>query len=258
MQVAAKAIKHTVSETQGESNSNVDTFPSQSANFPFLMYNHPQHPLAPLGWPSIIQSSYPVHSQQQTQSDITGSSNIPDAGKVDSPQAQENPVNINLTRAPPVYLVPCPWFFPFQDTGKGFHDIQYEVSMHNDGNGSSSSRGITHVQNQPLFFPSNIKNEAFGSAEVGSNSDINANPVGCQPNQCGLHARESSHVVKNETGLQDYAEAVSASREKKQVAYSCQNRMQVDAVAAAEARKRRKEVTKLKNLNGRHQCRLQC
>ncbi|KAI9154042.1 hypothetical protein LWI28_020228 [Acer negundo] len=283
-QVAAKAIK---TEVGGELKSaNLEKSTSQPANFPLLLYK--QHPFSPLGWPPVVQSQHPVHLQQGMQNAITISSNIPNTGNLDPSQEQENHRNINSTGAP-LYIVPCPWYFPLHDNVNGFHahqptygqkNTQDETSMHNGDGTSSSSRSMAHVENHHLSMPKKIKNEAFGSTEARTTNDLKGIPVGCLPDGGGLHTGSHPRVaklthaplcsaggefiVKDENAHAHHTDCTSKAEDiasvlsdKNQKPVSCPSKKLVDAGAAAKARKRRKELTKLKNLHGR-QCRMQC
>ncbi|KAK2655164.1 hypothetical protein Ddye_008216 [Dipteronia dyeriana] len=283
-QVAAKAIK---TEVGGELKSvNLEKSTSQPANFPLLLYNH--HPFSPLGWPPVVQSQHPVHLQQGTQNAITIPSSIPNTGNLDPSHEQENHRNINSTGAP-LYLLPCPWYFPLHDNVNGFHahqptyglkNTQDETSMRNGEGTSSSSRSIAHVENHPLSMPKKIKNEAFGSMDARTINDLKVISVGCLPDGGGLHTgshpREAklthaplcsvggAFIVRHENAHAHHTDCTckaediaSVLPDKKQEPVSCPSKNLVDAGAAAKARKRRKELTKLKNLHGR-QCRMQC
>ncbi|KAK0585319.1 hypothetical protein LWI29_026808 [Acer saccharum] len=283
-QVAAKATK---TEVRGELKSaNLEKSTSQPANFPLLLYNH--HPFSQLGWPPVVQSQHPVHLQQGTQNAITIPSNVPNTGNLDPSQEEENHRNINSTGAP-LYLVPCPWYFPLHDNVNGFHaqqptygqkNTQDETSMHNVDSTSSSSRSIAHVENHHLSMPKKIKTVAFGSTEARTTDDPKSIPVGCLPDGGGLHTgshpREAklthaplcstggAFIDKHENAHAHHTDCTcnaediaSVLPDKKQEPVSCPSKKLVDAGAAAKARKRRKELTKLKNLHGR-QCRMQC
>lgn len=287
----AKVIKAEVGETRGEVKSAHSEMSSSPTNCPLLLYNH--HALTPLGWPSIIRSSQPVPSRHGLQNAVTFPSNIPTSitGNLASSQEQENPTDSNVARTP-LYVVPCPWFFPLHDNGNGFHApisnnlkvLQDEISAHN-GSGLSSKM-TADKENHHFLLPVKIKNEACGLPEAQNFNDLNDIPVnespqdgGCQ--KIGHCTREAtltppslssvggSLIVKHDNVQQsDYtghSEAVSNIAnhlvsplpEKKQEPVNYPSKKVVDAAAAAEARKRRKELTKLKNLHGR-QCRMQC
>lgn len=280
----AKVIKAEVGETQGEVMSAHVEMSSSPTNCPLLLYNH--HALTPLGWPSIIQSSQPVPSRHEMQNAVT----FP--GKLASSQEQENPTDSNVARTP-LYVVPCPWFFPLHDSGSGFHAaisnsqkvLQDETSARNGYGSGSSSKMTADKENHHFLLPVKIKNEAYGLPEAQSYNDLNDIPVtespqhgGCQ--QIGRYTREAtltppplssvggSFIVKHDNVLQsDYtgrtkvvskiANHLVSHPEKKQEPVNYPSRKLVDAATAAEARKRRKELTKLKNVHGR-QCRMQC
>ncbi|XP_024037953.1 uncharacterized protein LOC18040087 isoform X1 [Citrus clementina] len=288
----AKVMKSEVGETQGEVKLAHAEMSSSPTNCPLLLYNH--HALTPLGWPSIIQSSQPVPSRHEMQNAVTFPSNISTSitGKLASSQEQENPTDSNVARTP-LYVVPCPWFFPLHDSGSGFHApisnglkvLQDETSARNGYGSGSSSKMTADKENHHFLLPVKIKNEAYGLPEAQSYNDLNDIPVtespqdgGCQ--QIGHYTREAtltppplssvggSFIVKHDNVLQsDYTghtKAVSkianhlvSHPEKKQEPVNYPSRKLVDAATAAEARKRRKELTKLKNLHGR-QCGMQC
>ncbi|KAL5743177.1 hypothetical protein ACOSP7_029909 [Xanthoceras sorbifolium] len=146
--------------------------------------------------------------------------------------------------------------FRILDNGSGLHaqpsyslkNTQNETSMHNGDGASSSSRSITHVENHHFSLPIKIKDEAFGSTEARTNNDLNGIPVGCPPDGGGLHTGPRPREAKLTPA------PLCSVGDKKQEPVSCPSKKLVDA---AEARKRRKELTKLKNIHGR-QCRMQC
>uniref|UniRef100_A0A2N9IE48 BZIP domain-containing protein n=1 Tax=Fagus sylvatica TaxID=28930 RepID=A0A2N9IE48_FAGSY len=287
----AKAIKVKVEETPGEHKSaNVAASTSSSTNCPLFLYNRP--PFMPVFWPSIIPSSNPVQSQPGRQSAIVIPSNVamPATCRPDISQEQDNHIDVNGPRTP-YYVLPCPWFFPLPDQGNGLqphpsivmenkHD---ETSDNNQHSASSSPNTVAHVENHHCSLPIKVKKEATVSTEDRPANDLNETPVGCPLDGGGQHTGAHSMemlfapapqdcvrpacTIKHENRLQsDYTPSenpstschiVSALPENKQESAIYPNKKLMDAVAAAEARKRRKELTKLKNLNGR-QCRMHC
>lgn len=286
----AKAVKSQVDESPGELKSaHAEISVSPSANCPVLLYNH--HPFSQLGWPSIIQNSHTHQSGHGLQNPVIIPSNIltPVVHKLDS-QDQENSMNINATGTP-FYIVPCPWFVPLHDNGNGFHppppdslkSVQDETLRHNGYDACTSAQSITNMEN--LLFRAKANKEASGSTEVRTATDLNNIPVEFPPSgggqHTGPHPREATStqaplcslggtlMINHENVHRpDYTcntEAISMKAnhianslpEKKQESANYPSKKVVDAVAAAEARKRRKELTKLKSLHGR-QCRLHC
>lgn len=220
--------------------SRVQSMNTTSTNYPLLFYNYPQ----PFTWPSVLQSSNSVQSQHGSQNH------------------QENPSNIDISKTP-LYIVPCPWFFPHPDQGKeqpqqptsSVKDKQDEISMNSQ-----------HIE---------IKIEASCSKEVKPPANnINKPPAGgggkgrsrgMIPMPAPVSYVRPAFNVKQETGLEQEIEGVSSKPnynsnvkpppEKNQECVDNSSKKLMDATAAAEARKRRKQLTKLKNLHGR-QCRI--
>ncbi|GMP49995.1 hypothetical protein CsSME_00016787 [Camellia sinensis var. sinensis] len=161
---------------------------------------------------------------------------MPAIAKPNSFQEQENPQNINGPGTP-LFIMPCPWFFPFPDHGNGLqsrpsfdlNDEQNETLMNNQGSANSSS--IAHVEKHHHSLPIKVKTEASGSTEA-----------------------MPANVVVSST----VSHTVTVLSELKQDLIVCSSKKNMDAVAAAaEARKKRKELTKLKNLHCR-QFRMRC
>ncbi|XP_057505938.1 uncharacterized protein LOC130789223 [Actinidia eriantha] len=112
----AKTTTTEVRETQLNSKSTNTQIPtSPYANCPFPMYNQP--PPAPFSWPSVIQSPNPVQLQNGFQNAIVVPSEVPmsSIANPDSFHEQENPLKIGT----PLYILPCPWFFPLPDHRSG-------------------------------------------------------------------------------------------------------------------------------------------
>ncbi|KAJ9184447.1 hypothetical protein P3X46_004173 [Hevea brasiliensis] len=286
----AKLIKTEVEESSGDLKSvHVEKPTIPAPNCPLLFYN--QHPFPPLCWPSMIQSSSPVQSHNGRQNAIVIPSTISMVpnGELDSAQRQqENPMIVNGPRTP-LYIVSCPWFFPVPDHGNGSHPqpslglkhIQDGTFVNDQCSSSSSSKAAALTVNQLSPLPEKVKLEATGSTEVRVINDLNETPVGFPPDgggRClGSHSKETttspvmvgSVAVKNENGLQSEffphvdgictksRQLISAFPGKNQDPFKFPSKKLVDAAAAAEARRRRKELTKFKNLHNR-QCRMNC
>ncbi|KAL7247860.1 hypothetical protein ACSBR2_002715 [Camellia fascicularis] len=203
---------------------------------PYFIYNQP--PYTPFLWPAIIQPSNPVQIKNGSQNSIIVPSNVPmpAIAKPNSFHEQENPQNINGPGTP-LFIMPCPWFFPFPDHGNGLqsrpsfdlNDEQNGTSMNNQGSADSSS--IAHAEKHHHSLPIKVKTEVSSSTEAMPANIVVSSTV--------------SHTV-------------TALSELKQDLIVCSSEKNMDAVAAAaEARKKRKELTKLKNLHCR-QFRMRC
>ncbi|KAM5559537.1 hypothetical protein ABKV19_020946 [Rosa sericea] len=291
----AKARKAEVEETPDENMSAYVQIPlSSPTNPPLFLFNRP--PFTPVFWPSIIQSSNSIQLQQVPQNPMTIPSNIslPCNGTADSSHELGNPINVNGSRTP-LYVFPCPWFFPHFDNGNGLQpqsscleNKKEGAFFNNQCSASSSSRTAAQLDNNQSTFPVRLDTEASGSMEAGPRTDLNENPAqfpldgGDQ--HTGFHPKENgsreifqspllnhggvASTIKHENGLESDFSAnteksstachpFSSLPEKNSEPIIYPSRKIADAIAAAEARKRRKKLTKLKNLHGR-QCRMQC
>ncbi|WCJ34341.1 Basic-leucine zipper (bZIP) transcription factor family protein [Euphorbia peplus] len=269
----AKLIKTEPEESFGDLKSaHAEKSAAPPANCPLLLYN--QHPFSPLCWPSIIQSSNALQSNHGPQNSIV----VPNISVLDSAQQQkENPIVVTGSQTP-VYIVSCPWFFPVSDHGNGLHlqpsfglkHVLEGMSINNHYSINSSSKATGFTENQVSSLPEEVKSEAATSSEVRVINDLNEIPAGFPPDGGGQypghHQRGTviSHVtVKDETGIDSefvpYIDGVSSSKSRQLMhalpgspdSHNFPSKKLVDAAAATEARKRRKELTKLKNLHGR-------
>lgn len=182
-------------------------------------------------------------------------------------------------------MLSYPWFFPVPDHGNGIHSqpspgfrhINDETSASN-GSMKSSSTVSALMENKDYSLPVKVKPEAPPLTEVRVINDLNETPTGLSPDEggecadphaqemifasAGLNSAVPALPVKNESGFSSgiFAKAsrlVNSLPEKGRDLLKFPSKKSVDAAAAAEARKRRKELTKLKNLYGR-QCRTNC
>jgi hypothetical protein len=270
----ANVRKAEVEETPWEHKSADVAACSSSTNWPFLWYNRPPFTLD--FWPSIIQSSNHVQSLHGRQSAVVIPSNVPMPAtcRPGTFQEQESRMDVNGPRTP-LYVLPYPWFFPLPDLGNGVQPQPSSIGMENkddetsDSNqydASSSSKIVSDEENPYCFFPVKVKTEASGSTEVRPPNDLNKIPVGFPPDGGGQHTAASTVKHENRPLSDDPPNIAtpstachigSALPEKKQESVSYPSKKLIDVVSAAEARKRRKELTKLKNLHGR-QCRMRC
>ncbi|CAN1200639.1 bZIP transcription factor 1-D [Linum perenne] len=251
-QMAHKAVK-------AEEEAGVELKPSwfmplhQPANCQMIFYN--QHPFSQLCWPSIIQSSNAVQSQQETH---------------------ETRINDMSGRTTSLCVMSYPWFLPVADSANG----QNAVSVDDQCSGSSSSH--------PLAAPLKLKPEAANSPEVRVITDLNEIPVvgerggdySGKQDEVYLTPASVSCVaptigVKSEISLQSCSGAGDGVYHHLNKAtqpaacgfpdkacggdpFSFTNKKPVDAAAATVARRRRKELTRLKHLHGARQCRMNC
>ncbi|XP_065855716.1 uncharacterized protein [Euphorbia lathyris] len=268
----AKLIKTEPEDSSGDLKSApAEKSAAPATNCPLLLYN--QHPFSPLCWPSIIQSSNALQSNHGPQNAIV----VPNISAAQ--QQKENPIVVSGAQTP-IYIVSCPWFFPVTDHGNGLHlqpsfglkHMLEGMSINNHYGSNSSSKATALMENQLSSLPEEVKAEATTSAKVRVINDLNEIPLGFPPDgggQCaGYHSKGTTlSLVKPTAAIKDEIEidtefipyphgfcskprqlmnALPGSRDS----HNFPSKKLVDAAAATEARKRRKELTKLKNLNG--------
>ncbi|TKY62009.1 Transcription factor HBP-1a [Spatholobus suberectus] len=281
----AKSINTEVEKTPVEpESSSVAGVTPLSGNSPWFLYNHFTVPQ--IFWPSILPSSNPVHLQNTSFNSITipSNANIPCSSESESRHKQNNLINDNRTQN----MFPYPWLFPLPQFGNGqsspsssLKNKQDNVSLGKQCSSSSSLNTLANVDYQAAL-PIKLKTEASGWTEARPIDD-----PGCATprfsldggeKKTGCHIIEKFHgpalgcnghasAVKLEHELQllpapnnkvsSTAYIATSSLEKKQEQFICQGKNLADAVAAAEARKRRRELTKQKSIHNR-QSRMHC
>ncbi|RDX66764.1 hypothetical protein CR513_54435, partial [Mucuna pruriens] len=265
----AKSINTEVEKTLAEPESSVAEVTPLSGNGPWYLYNH--FPVPQIFWPSILQPSNPVHLQNTSFNSIAIPS-IPCSSVPESCHKQNNLINDNRTQNP-FYMFPCPWLFPLTQFGNGqpspsssLKHRQDNLSLDKQCSSSSSLNTLAHVDYQAAL-PFKLKTEASGWTEARPTSD-----PGCVAPRFSLDGGEKKTGCHITLGCNGHASAVkqehefhkvsstaytTSSPEKKQEQFIYQGKNLVDAVAAAEARKRRKELTKQKSIHNR-QSRMHC
>ncbi|KAK8303017.1 hypothetical protein V6Z12_D04G124000 [Gossypium hirsutum] len=248
-----------------------------SGNYPYFFYN--QHHFLPFCWPSSVQSSHPVQSQcGQNAIFVPSSISSPANGRLDSSFNQENPINVNGPKTA-LYVVPYPWVFSLPDQRSGLHpqpscgtkDIEDETSVSNHFNAGCHLKPVMNEKYNSSL-PVEVEKEANDPIEASPNNK-NCTSVRLPADggvQCMSHIKEevlvpgplcsagttfenrTDHVVKTEEAPIGAFHFVGALPEENKESKNYTSKKVLDAVAAAEARKRRKELTKLKNLHGRH------
>ncbi|KAK7337211.1 hypothetical protein VNO77_17774 [Canavalia gladiata] len=278
----AKSINTEVEKTPVEPESSVAEVTPLSGNSPWFLYNH--FPVTQMFWPSILQSSNPVQLQHTPFNSIAvpSNANVPCSSESESCHKENNLINDNRTQNP-LYMFPCPWLFPLPAFGNeksspssSLKDKQNKLSLGKQCSSSSSLNTVANVDYQAAL-PIKLKTDASGWTEARPIND-----PGCATprfsldggeKKTGCHIIEKFHgpalgcnghasAVKQEHEHQSYSAPninisstasyiATPSLEKKQEQFICQGKNLADAVAAAEARKRRKELTKQKNIHNR-------
>ncbi|KAJ4971219.1 hypothetical protein NE237_004318 [Protea cynaroides] len=282
-----KKIKTEVKESPEETYSiHGDASTSSSTELPLLMYNRPLFP--PFLWSTIIHPLNPVQMPAVPENVTVQKDPMP------SNYEQGTFQSLNGPRAP-FYIIPCPWFFPLPEHGNrlhsqppldscGFKEKQEENSVDNQHDKGSPSKargdvGYNHQSSLTEFKADAVlsteantsTSSTYPESSVGFPTEVQV--IGSHPQGVVLTPVPLRSVKPTFTMCEDEFRTDSVSQpktvsseashiaiplpEKLQGANVFSNKKMVDAAAAAEARKRRKELTKLKNLHGR-QFRLRC
>ncbi|KAI6674129.1 hypothetical protein NL676_002035 [Syzygium grande] len=255
-------------------------------NCPVLWY---RSPFAPFFWPPVFQSTNTGQSQEGPPSNpcVSSSATVTAFCKLNTFHEQENLTNASTPR-PPVYILPCPWFFIFPDPGSAQHQEASSCPKNKEDEDSainrvsdSSSRTVTETEDSNSHVPIMVKSEAPSPTRCRIKNDLNDSPVESPSDGGDWHEEvtptpalpssvKTGSSVKYENGIiEDLAapncEVISSSvsdasfvrKENHQQLDTYTRKKLADALAAAEARKKRKEITRLKSIHGR-QCRLLC
>lgn len=286
MQIA-KSIKTEVEKTPIEQELPEAEVTPVSGNSPWFLYN--RFPVTQLFCPSILQSPNPVQLHHTPFTSIAIPSNVyvPCSSESGSPHKQKNHINDNRTQNP-LYMFPCPWLYPLPEFGNGqsppstgVKDNQENLPLGKQYSTNLSLNTIVNGNYQAAL-PIKQKTEVSSWTDAGSINDTGQATL-CFSLDRGKkktsHITEKFHgtgldysghasAVKQEPDLQLYSAVntsvsstasyiTPSSLEKKQEQFICPGKILVDAVAASEARKRRRELTKLKGTQNR-QSRMEC
>ncbi|KAJ8537639.1 hypothetical protein K7X08_014179 [Anisodus acutangulus] len=237
----AKREKAKAEETDGGSKSKpIEISSTSTAPTPTSLFN--QSPMTPFFWPSIIQpfNGFLLQCGTQSISDITSVLPSPTSGDLNSTRRESsNPGN-------PLFVLPFPWLIPFHPQNSPFlpwssyltekHPEassvhQCSTSHPNMENNQATERDFLHEAG--LVFPSD------GGASVGSRQ-----PSGVHSREVGPMTGTSGQIDPPQQDNTNDFKAGDTSEKTSQE--SVTSKKLVDAVAATEARKRRKELLKLK------------
>lgn len=276
-----KMLKVEAEETQEETHAEIAACPSTKS--PFLICNQPA--FFPFVWPSMVQPTNSVQLQCGPQGGIVFPSPIPMPAnpKLDpSSYGEGNPIIANGSGSP-LYVLPCPWLFPlpqhsFEHQLQSFdlNDKPHETPHSNQYSPCSSAETVVHMENYHLL-PIKVKAEASMSEEAILANCLHDNSLGHSPDGVGQHIgsrprgnvlmpiplrcvrpdisveHEKSSQLENTREVKTHSTAASdmASSLLEKSQEPVTGKRMEDVTAAAKARKRRKELTKLKSLNCR-------
>ncbi|XP_010242604.1 PREDICTED: uncharacterized protein LOC104586912 isoform X1 [Nelumbo nucifera] len=283
----AKTVKAEVEGTpEKTASTNVEISAPSSSKLPLLLYNGP--PFPPFIWPAIIQPLNPIQMQSAHATFLPDQVHLNSDLSSSSEQGTSQFLNGPRT---PFYILPCPWFFPLPEHRNhlqphpiklfGSKDEQDNASIHAQHD-RESLKELENVDNHDLSLNTSAKIDASSSMEAipannnpsktstgfptdagqTSGSHPQGMPLMPSPVSCVQHA--STVKCENEFQPDSTSAEETASFTASHVGISLPERMFAPSmhlskklVDAAEARKRRKELTKLKNLHNK-QLRLHC
>ncbi|KAF8104188.1 hypothetical protein N665_0176s0004 [Sinapis alba] len=228
-----------------------------TSSTPFYFYN--QNPYQLFCWPHVTQPSNPMGvSPLESQSGFTTPFSTSGGGasaKTMTTQENGNPGDDNGQKTH-FYVVPCPWFLPAPDQSNGvpfaFEDQQRVVSSNGHHIDDSSAKPVEVTKTLRSQLPTSIKEEDSGSTETRPLYDLNESATEVLSEGDGVPVTTQQAFSFKHEDVSDSPNGVTPGHH---VLMSLPGKKQ-GSLAAAEARKRRKELTKLKNLHGR-QCRMQ-
>ncbi|MCL7048373.1 hypothetical protein MKW94_009109 [Papaver nudicaule] len=231
-------------------------------------------------WPSVTQPVCSVQTQSIGRHDTKMQDPVPPVSNPNAVQEQGNHASNSS-----FYILPSPWFVPVPDHGNSLHppvdsgisrdrkEDNFPVKIHETG--SSSNLGENVASQKPVFFRK-LKADAFSSIEMGTTNNLleaSIRLTKCHPEELVFfpapsRSAQAKTIIKSETDeLQDStfntesastsSSHVSSAPESMHEIDTYASKKLVDAATAAEARKRRKELTKMKNYQSR-QVRLWC
>ncbi|KAK7284884.1 hypothetical protein RJT34_19638 [Clitoria ternatea] len=237
----AKSINTEVEKTPVVPQSSVAEVTPLSGNSPWFLYNH--FPVTQIFWPSFLQSSNPVQLQHTPFNSFAIPSNaiVPCFSEPESYHKQNNLINDNRTQNP-VYMFPCPWVFPLHEFGNGpsspsgsLRDKQDKLTLGQQCSSGSSLNTAANVDFQAAL-PVKFRTEASSWTEARPINDPG----------CAAHGFTLDGRAKRTEG--------HIRREQ----FIGHGKSPADVAAAAEARKRRKELTKQKSVVHNRQSRMHC
>ncbi|KAL0694908.1 hypothetical protein Bca4012_062088 [Brassica carinata] len=230
---------------------------STSSTTPFYFYN--QNPYQLFCWPHVTQPSNPMVSPLESQNGFTAPFTTSGGASAKTMTTQENgnPGDDNGQKTH-FYVVPCPWFLPAppdQSNGvpSAFEDQQRVVSSNGHHIDDSSVKPVEVTKTLRSQLPTSIKEEDSGSTETRPLYDLNESATEALSEGDGVPVTTQQAFSFKHEDVSDSPNGVTPPGHR--VLMSLPGKKQ-GSLAAAEARKRRKELTKLKNLHGR-QCRMQ-
>ncbi|KAF8114370.1 hypothetical protein N665_0039s0129 [Sinapis alba] len=219
-----------------------------TSSTPYYFYNQSQYQL--FCWPHVTQS--PLETQNGFTAPFATSGGA--SAKTLTSQENGNHADDTTGQKTHFYVVPCPWFLPAPapDQSNGvpfvFQDPQRVVSSNEHHiDDDSSAKPVEVTKSLQSHVPTSVKEEDTGSTETRPLYDLNESATETLSEGDGLSFKHEE--------VSDSPNGVRAVPPNPHGLISLPGKKQ-GSLAAAEARKRRKELTRRKNFHGR-QCRMQ-
>ncbi|KAK9063053.1 hypothetical protein SSX86_016923 [Deinandra increscens subsp. villosa] len=224
-----KMMNNKARETRDESimTTNEPSVSASSTSSPCLSYIQPS--FLPFVWPNSVQLQCGPHAGIVLPSHIpisAANTNKPDSSFYD----EGSSISINGSgtgTGTPLYVLPYPWLFTLPQNSNN------ENRPHSFNLNDKPKESCEYQQ----FFPEKVKSEAPANSGFPPDGGgrLTTNPVSCEEVLI-------EHDDTNTVG--DNKQVVGGVH---QVPVVCSGKRSCDAAAAAEARKRRKQLTRLKN-----------
>ncbi|KAL3825789.1 hypothetical protein ACJIZ3_021818 [Penstemon smallii] len=220
----AKIKKAKSGEMQEEpSSSKANISHSATTNTPFFPS------LVPYFWPSVPPSSNVFQFQCPDHNDITTSSQFLAPNR-------DTPYCSHLNSTPPFYVLPVPWLFPYHPNNTMVHSNY--VGTNDDQNEILSS------DNNPMSFDLNLRAEDSSSPRTMPQEAWFTFPTE------GQHT--SSVLVPDVDAVSSHEHIKHGLAQTNHEPNICPLKKPEESFAASEARRRRKELMKLKNTHCHH------
>ncbi|TYK25238.1 bZIP transcription factor family protein [Cucumis melo var. makuwa] len=277
----AEAVKPKVEEIPGNHIPSHVQMPPLPSNCPLFLFSR-----FPYFWPSVVQSTSSYHELPNVIV-VPSSINLPannNASVSGSSQTQENFTNVTGSRAPFCMLPPCSWLLPHHDFRNQqspqiwFPAGNDQEDIYSKSQDSAITSKVVHAESRHSAEEENDApdlNEAPSLDESSNPKDDTQNTVGVAVEGFDTNARAPVRKVLSPVRLECIEPSSAAkldnwneddhgvsSRTCDDLCYFAERRHEpeivpckksIDAMAATEARRRRKELTKVKNLYAR-QC----
>ncbi|KAL0374915.1 UNVERIFIED_CONTAM: hypothetical protein Sradi_3407200 [Sesamum radiatum] len=246
--------------------------PATTSNPTFF---HSQPSVVPFFWPSILPTSDLVQFHCASGSNIMGSQQftIPHRDIPCPHQGQENATGLNSRQGTPFIVLPVPWLLPCLNHSSMLHPSSCLNDKQNTQPRSSSScsEAWLHEDKNQSSSIHNARAEARNSTKAGSARGAGFNMPTDGGGQCtARHPRgavsvpelfssvrpQEGHKPTRTSRVENTSRvdvsATSGTRQKNQEPIIGLHKKPENMFAATEARRRRKELMRLRNINCHH------